>query len=111
MRLTLLLLLQSWALLEEKEGLYTRANELRSYSLQEQTSVVPPLNLGTQPDDPLITSVFKQVSLSWLLWCQAMPFPVALLTCVCCGRHLQATPSCLCCKAQVQTQQNAFMWL
>ncbi|DBA72955.1 hypothetical protein WJX79_002845 [Trebouxia sp. C0005] len=55
----------SWALLEEKEGLYTRANELRSYSLQEQTSVVPPLNLGTQPDDPLITSVFKQIG-DWI---------------------------------------------
>lgn len=54
---------QSWALLEEQQGLYTRASELRSYSLQEQTSVVPPLNLGTQPDDPLLTSVFKQVSL------------------------------------------------
>jgi len=76
-------LLQSWALLEEQQGLYTPANELRSYSLQEQTSVVPPLNLGTQPDDPLITSIFKQVSLFWLLLCQAIPLPVALLTCVC----------------------------
>lgn len=55
---------QSWAQLEEEQGLYQRANELRNFSLQEQTSVVPPLNLGTHPDDPLLTSVFKQVSRS-----------------------------------------------
>ena len=53
--------LQSWAQLEEEQGLYQRASELRSYSLQEQTTFVAPLNLGTQPDDPLLTSVFKQV--------------------------------------------------
>ena len=55
---------QSWAQLEEQQGLYQRANELRSFSLQSQTSVVAPLNLGTQADDPLLTSVLKQVSFS-----------------------------------------------
>lgn len=53
--------LQSWAQLEEEQGLYQRASELRNYSLQEQTSFVPRLNLGTQPQDPILTSVFKQV--------------------------------------------------
>lgn len=53
--------LQAWAQLEEEQGLYPRASELRSYSLQEQTTFVAPLKLGTQPDDPLLTSVFKQV--------------------------------------------------
>ena len=53
---------QSWAQLEEEQGLYQRASELRNFSLQEQTSFVPRLNLGTQPDDPILTSVFKQVS-------------------------------------------------
>ena len=53
--------MQSWAQLEEEQGLYQRGSELRSYSLQEQTTLVAPLKLGTQPDDPLLTSVFKQV--------------------------------------------------
>ena len=44
--------LQAWAQLEEEQGLYPRASELRSYSLQEQTTFVGPQMLGTQLDDP-----------------------------------------------------------
>lgn len=54
--------LQSWAHLEEQQGAYQRAQELRSYSLQEQTSFVPPLQLG--PDaamDPIFTPILGQV--------------------------------------------------
>lgn len=55
----------SWALLEEEQGLLQRASELRSFSLQEQTTFVVPVKLGTQPDDPLLTSVFKQIG-EWI---------------------------------------------
>lgn len=56
---------QSWAHLEEQEGAYQRAQELRNFSLQEQTSFVPPLNLG--PDaavDPIFSPILGQVSYS-----------------------------------------------
>lgn len=54
--------MQSWVRLEEQQGAYERANELRSYSLQEQTSVVPSLRLGPDAaDDPIFAPVMKQV--------------------------------------------------
>lgn len=54
--------MQSWAHLEEMEGCYQRAAELRSYSLQEQTSFVPPLRLGPKAtEDPIFAPIFGQV--------------------------------------------------
>ena len=59
--------MQSWAHLEEQQGAYQRAQELRSYSLQEHTSFVPPLRLG--PDaavDPIFAPIFGQVATLFL---------------------------------------------
>ena len=54
--------MQSWAHLEETEECYQRAAELRSYSLQEQTTFVPPLRLGPKAtEDPIFAPIFGQV--------------------------------------------------
>ena len=59
--------MQSWAHLEELEGCYQRAAELRSYSLQEQTSFVPPLRLGPKAtEDPIFAPIFGQVGAAYL---------------------------------------------
>lgn len=44
------LLLQSWAELEEAEGALARAQELRSYRLQEWNQVVLPASFGAMFD-------------------------------------------------------------
>ena len=38
---------QVWAQMEEDEGFFQRASELRSYSLQERVEVVKPANFST----------------------------------------------------------------
>ena len=53
--------LQSWAALEESQGAYVRASELRNYSLQEQTAVVVPSNFVVGESKSTLAPVFKQV--------------------------------------------------